>query len=88
MLKSFVAHQDAVISAQFLYETADSAVSCSRDGSIRIWDLEKESCIQEFSSTHRRHFDETVMCLAYNSKLKGMISGGADSNFKYYSCSI
>ncbi|VDL93649.1 unnamed protein product [Schistocephalus solidus] len=79
---SMVAHLDAVtsiaIDAQGSY-----LLSASHDSSIRLWDIETKTCVQELTS-HRKKFDESIHCVAFHPTRPLMASAGADGLAKVF----
>ncbi|KAL7054294.1 hypothetical protein AAHC03_026184 [Spirometra sp. Aus1] len=79
---SMVAHLDAVTSiavdAQGSY-----LLSASHDCSIRLWDIETKTCVQELTS-HRKKFDESIHCVAFHPTRPLMASAGADGLAKVF----
>ncbi|EDV29189.1 uncharacterized protein TRIADDRAFT_19874 [Trichoplax adhaerens] len=82
LVHSITAHMDAVTSLAIdpngLY-----LISGSHDCSIRLWNIERKSCIQEMTA-HRRKFDESVHDVAFHPSKPFVASSGADSVVKVY----
>ncbi|KAF7686961.1 striatin-like isoform X1 [Silurus meridionalis] len=81
-IHSMVAHLDAVTSLAVdpngLY-----LMSGSHDCSIRLWNLESKTCIQEFTA-HRKKFDESIHDVAFHPSKCYIASAGADSLAKVF----
>ncbi|XP_017766220.1 PREDICTED: striatin-3 [Eufriesea mexicana] len=79
---SMVAHLDAVTSLavdpQGLY-----LLSGSHDCSIRLWDMDDKSCVQEITA-HRKKFDESILDVAFHPSRPFIASAGADALAKVY----
>ncbi|CEF70346.1 Striatin-3 [Strongyloides ratti] len=58
-------------------------LSGSHDGSLRLWNIEKRTCIQEIGA-HRKKFDMSVMSVAFHPSRPIIGSAGADSLAKIY----
>ncbi|KAL4641371.1 striatin isoform X2 [Arapaima gigas] len=77
LIHSMVAHLDAVTSLAVdpngLY-----LMSGSHDCSIRLWNLDSKTCIQEFTA-HRKKFDEAIHDVAFHPSRCYIASAGADA---------
>jgi len=82
MIHSMVAHLDAVTSLAVdpngLY-----LLSGSHDCSIRLWNLDSKTCVQEITS-HRKKFDESVFGVAFHPSKPYIASAGADALAKVF----
>ncbi|XP_022111054.1 striatin-3-like [Acanthaster planci] len=82
MVHSMVAHLDAVTSLAVdpngLY-----LLSGSHDCSIRLWNLDSKTCVQEITS-HRKKFDESIFDVAFHPSKPYIASGGADALAKVF----
>ncbi|KAJ8046016.1 Striatin-3 [Holothuria leucospilota] len=82
MVHSMVAHLDAVTSLAVdpngLY-----LLSGSHDCSIRLWNLDSKTCVQEITS-HRKKFDESIYDVAFHPSKPYIASGGADALAKVF----
>uniref|UniRef100_A0A2H8TTB6 Striatin-3 n=1 Tax=Melanaphis sacchari TaxID=742174 RepID=A0A2H8TTB6_9HEMI len=82
MVHSMVAHLDAVTSLAVdpngLY-----LLSGSHDSSIRIWNLESKTCVQEITA-HRKKLDESILDVAFHPSEAYIASAGADSLVKVF----
>ncbi|XP_077993936.1 striatin-3-like isoform X2 [Glandiceps talaboti] len=82
MVHSMVAHLDAVTSLAIdpngLY-----LLSGSHDCSIRLWNLDSKTCVQEITS-HRKKFDEAIYTVAFHPSKPYIASGGADALAKVF----
>ncbi|XP_070577227.1 striatin-3-like isoform X2 [Ptychodera flava] len=82
MVHSMVAHLDAVTSLSIdpngLY-----LLSGSHDCSIRLWNLDSKTCVQEITS-HRKKFDEAIYAVAFHPSKPYIASGGADALAKVF----
>uniref|UniRef100_A0A674PDE5 Striatin n=1 Tax=Takifugu rubripes TaxID=31033 RepID=A0A674PDE5_TAKRU len=82
LIHSMVAHLDAVTSLAVdpngLY-----LMSGSHDSSIRLWNLESKTCIQEFTA-HRKKFEEAIHDVAFHPSKCYIASAGADALAKVF----
>uniref|UniRef100_A0A3Q4AB67 Striatin n=1 Tax=Mola mola TaxID=94237 RepID=A0A3Q4AB67_MOLML len=82
LIHSMVAHLDAVTSLAVdpngLY-----LMSGSHDCSIRLWNLESKTCIQEFTA-HRKKFEEAIHDVAFHPSKCYIASAGADALAKVF----
>ncbi|XP_041469117.1 striatin-3-like isoform X1 [Lytechinus variegatus] len=82
MVHSMVAHLDAVtclaVDPNGLY-----LLSGSHDCSIRLWNLDSKTCVQEITS-HRKKFDESIYDVAFHPSKPYIASGGADALAKVF----
>ncbi|XP_028983633.1 striatin-like isoform X2 [Betta splendens] len=82
LIHSMVAHLDAVTSLAVdpngLY-----LMSGSHDCSIRLWNLESKTCIQEFT-VHRKKFEESIHDVAFHPTKCYIASAGADALAKVF----
>ncbi|MEQ2270088.1 hypothetical protein XENORESO_014997 [Xenotaenia resolanae] len=82
LIHSMVAHLDAVTSLAVdpngLY-----LMSGSHDCSIRLWNLENKTCIQEFTA-HRKKFEESIHDVAFHPSKCYIASAGADALAKVF----
>ncbi|KAM6956752.1 striatin-like [Aplochiton taeniatus] len=82
LVHSMVAHLDAVTSLAVdpngLY-----LMSGSHDCSIRLWNLESKTCIQEFTA-HRKKFEESIHNVAFHPSKCYIASAGADALAKVF----
>ncbi|XP_056465076.1 striatin-like isoform X1 [Gadus chalcogrammus] len=82
LIHSMVAHLDAVTSLAVdpngLY-----LMSGSHDCSIRLWNLESKTCIQEFTA-HRKKFEESIHDVAFHPSKCYIASAGADALAKVF----
>lgn len=81
-IHSMVAHLDAVTSLAVdpngLY-----LLSGSHDCSIRLWNLDSKTCVQEITS-HRKKFDEAIYDVAFHPNRPYIASAGADGLAKVF----
>ncbi|XP_077096398.1 LOW QUALITY PROTEIN: striatin [Siphateles boraxobius] len=81
-IHSMVAHLDAVTSLAVdpngLY-----LMSGSHDCSVRLWNMESKTCIQEFTA-HRKKFDESIHDVAFHPTKCYIGSAGADALAKVF----
>ncbi|CAG0880479.1 unnamed protein product [Cyprideis torosa] len=82
LLYSMVAHLDAVTSLA-IDPNALYLVSGSHDSSIRLWNLEDKTCVQEITS-HRKKFDESILDVAFHPTKPYIASTGADGMAKVF----
>ncbi|XP_076817429.1 striatin-3-like [Clavelina lepadiformis] len=82
LVHSMVAHLDSVTSLSVdpngLY-----LLSGSHDCSIRLWNLDTKTCIQELTS-HRKKFDESIYSVAFHPSATYIASAGADALAKVF----
>ncbi|XP_059471792.1 striatin [Neocloeon triangulifer] len=82
MVHSMVAHLDAVTSLAIdpngLY-----LLSGSHDCSIRLWNLDNKTCVQEITA-HRKKFDESIYDVAFHPSKPYIASAGADALAKVF----
>uniref|UniRef100_A0A8C7PBK3 Striatin N-terminal domain-containing protein n=1 Tax=Oncorhynchus mykiss TaxID=8022 RepID=A0A8C7PBK3_ONCMY len=82
LVHSMVAHLDAVTSLAVdpngLY-----LMSGSHDCSIRLWNLETKTCVQEFTA-HRKKNDESIHDVAFHPSKAYIASAGADALAKVF----
>lgn len=79
---AMVAHLDAVTSLAIdtngLY-----LISGSHDSSVRLWNLETKTCVQEITA-HRKKFDESIFDVAFHPSRPYIASAGADALAKVF----
>jgi WD40 repeat protein len=63
ILCSFVGHTDSITHLD-LNPLNSTFVSCSKDGSTRVWDYEKKQCLIRINKTKAACFDNTGNVLA------------------------
>jgi len=82
LIHSMVAHLDAVTSLAVdpngLY-----LLSGSHDCSIRLWNLDSKTCVQEITS-HRKKFEESIHDVAFHPSKPYIASAGADALAKVF----
>ncbi|MED6268248.1 hypothetical protein CHARACLAT_020373 [Characodon lateralis] len=82
LIHSMVAHLDSVtclsVDPNGLY-----LMSGSHDCSIRLWNMESKTCIQEFTA-HRKKFDESIHDVAFHPTKCYIGSAGADALAKVF----
>lgn len=82
LIHSMVAHLEPVTSlavdAHGLY-----LLSGSHDCSIRLWNLESKTCVQEITA-HRKKFDESIFDVAFHPSKPYIASAGADGLSKVF----
>ena len=59
------------------------SLSTGHDSSIRLWNLDNKTCIQELTS-HRRKFDEAIYSVAFHPNATYIGSAGADALAKVF----
>lgn len=57
--------------------------SAGHDSSIRLWNLESKTCIQEFTA-HRKKFEEAIHDVAFHPSKCYIASAGADALAKVF----
>jgi len=82
MIHSMVAHLDSVTSLA-IDPQQTYLLSSSHDRSIRLWDLDNKTCLQELTA-HQKKDDESIHDIAFHSSKPYMASVGADSIAKIY----
>uniref|UniRef100_A0A0N5BXD3 WD_REPEATS_REGION domain-containing protein n=1 Tax=Strongyloides papillosus TaxID=174720 RepID=A0A0N5BXD3_STREA len=82
LIHSTVAHVES-ISTLAIDPNGLYLLSGSHDGSIRLWNMEKRTCLQEIAA-HRKKFDMSVMSVAFHPSRPIIGSAGADSLAKIY----
>ncbi len=82
MIHSMVAHLDSVTSLA-IDPQQTCLLSSSHDRSIRLWDLDNKTCLQELTA-HQKKDDESIHDIAFHSSKPYMASVGADSIAKIY----
>lgn len=82
LMHSMVAHLEPVtslaIDAHGLY-----LLSGSHDCSIRLWNLDNKTCVQEITA-HRKKFDESIFDVAFHPYRAYIASAGADALAKVF----
>ncbi|ERL89331.1 hypothetical protein D910_06703 [Dendroctonus ponderosae] len=82
LVHSMVTHLDAVtclaVDPNGLY-----VLSGSHDCSIRLWHLDKKTCVQEMT-VHRKKFDESILDVAFHPSRPYIASAGADGLAKVF----
>ncbi|XP_023234216.1 striatin-3-like isoform X2 [Centruroides sculpturatus] len=82
VIHSMVAHLDAVTSLAIdpngLY-----LLSGSHDCSIRLWNMDNKTCVQEITS-HRKKFDESIFDVSFHPCKPFIASAGADALAKVF----
>lgn len=82
MIHSMVAHLDAVtclaVDPNGLY-----LLSGSHDCSIRLWNLDSKTCVQEITA-HRKKFDESIHAVTFHPSKPYIASAGADALAKVF----
>lgn len=82
LMHSMVAHLEPVtslaIDAHGLY-----LLSGSHDCSIRLWNLDNKTCVQEITA-HRKKFDESIYDVAFHPLRAYIASAGADALAKVF----
>ncbi|KAM7535634.1 hypothetical protein Aperf_G00000102148 [Anoplocephala perfoliata] len=81
-LHNMIAHLEGVTSIA-IDPRGSVLLSASHDASIRLWDVETRTCVQEFSS-HRRKHDESIHSVVFHPTLPLIASAGADGLAKVY----
>ena len=81
-INSWTAHLDS-ISSLAISPDGTTLLSGAQDASVRFWDLNDKSCLQEALPPHRQRGDEGVLCVAWgDDEVAG--SAGADGVVKLY----
>ncbi|CAH8560214.1 unnamed protein product [Dicrocoelium dendriticum] len=79
---TMVAHLDAVTSLD-VDPHGICLISGSHDCSIRLWNINKKTCIQEITS-HRKKFGESIHAVAFHPSKHLMASAGSDALAKVF----
>lgn len=82
LVHAMVAHLDAVTSLA-VDRSGLYVLSGSHDSSIRLWNIETKTCMQELT-VHRKKFDESVNDVAFHPSKPYIASAGADAVAKVY----
>lgn len=82
MVHSMVAHLDAV-TCLAVDPNGLFLLSGSHDCSIRLWNLDNKTCVQEITS-HRKKFDESIFDVAFHPSKAFIASGGGDALAKVF----
>jgi len=82
LVHSMVAHLDSVTSLA-VDQHGLYLISGSHDCSIRVWNLESKTCVQEMTA-HRKKFDESILDVAFHPTRPYIASAGADAMAKVY----
>lgn len=82
MVHSMVAHLDAV-TCLAVDPNGLFLLSGSHDCSIRLWNLDNKTCVQEITS-HRKKFDESIFDVAFHPSKAFIASAGADALAKVF----
>lgn len=56
-------------------------ISCSHDGTVRIWDIRKFKCINDIG-VHMQKYDESLLCVSHGPEDQMVAVGGADGQVK------
>jgi len=81
-IHQMVAHLD-VVSSLAVDPNGLYLLSGSHDCSIRLWNLDTKTCIQELTS-HRKKFDESIYSVAFHPSATYIASAGADATVKVF----
>lgn len=79
---AMVAHLDAVTGLA-LDPNGLFLLSGSHDCSVRLWNLDTKTCVQEITA-HRKKFDESIMDVAFHPLRPYIASAGADGLAKVF----
>jgi len=82
LVHSMVAHLDSVTSLA-VDQHGLYLISGSHDCSIRLWNLESKTCVQEITA-HRKKFDESIFDVAFHPSRPFIASAGADALAKVF----
>nr|XP_036855407.1 striatin-3 [Manis javanica] len=82
MIHSMVAHLDAVTSLA-VDPNGIYLMSGSHDCSIRLWNLDSKTCVQEITA-HRKKLDESIYDVAFHPSKAYIASAGADALSKVF----
>lgn len=79
---AMVAHLDAVTGLA-LDPNGLFLLSGSHDCSVRLWNLDTKTCVQEITA-HRKKFDESILDVAFHPLRPYIASAGADGLAKVF----
>ncbi|KAK6640649.1 hypothetical protein RUM44_012346 [Polyplax serrata] len=82
LVHAMVAHLDAVTSLA-VDPNGLFLLSGSHDCSIRLWNLDNKTCVQEITA-HRKKFDESILDVAFHPSSPYIASAGADGLAKVF----
>ncbi|XP_072885445.1 striatin-3-like isoform X1 [Hemitrygon akajei] len=82
MVHSMVAHLDAVTSLA-VDPNGVFLMSGSHDCSIRLWNLDNKTCVQEITA-HRKKYDEAIHDVTFHPSKAYIASAGADALAKVF----
>jgi len=82
LVHSMVAHLDSVTSLA-VDQHGLYLISGSHDCSIRLWNLDSKTCVQEITA-HRKKFDESIFDVAFHPSRPYIASAGADALAKVF----
>ncbi|RMC00545.1 hypothetical protein DUI87_23160 [Hirundo rustica rustica] len=82
MIHSMVAHLDAVTNLA-VDPNGIYLMSGSHDCSIRLWNLDSKTCVQEITA-HRKKLDESIYDVAFHPSKAYIASAGADALAKVF----
>ncbi|XP_048378591.1 striatin-3-like isoform X3 [Stegostoma tigrinum] len=82
MIHSMVAHLDAVTSLA-VDPNGIFLMSGSHDCSIRLWNLDNKTCVQEITA-HRKKYDEAIHDVTFHPSKAYIASAGADALAKVF----
>ncbi|XP_078515532.1 striatin-3 isoform X1 [Lissotriton helveticus] len=82
MIHSMVAHLDSVTSLA-VDPNGIYLMSGSHDCSIRLWNLDSKTCVQEITA-HRKKLDESIYDVAFHPSKAYIASAGADALAKVF----
>ena len=77
---------EVCFSFKFLYDFLIAKLLLQYTGhdcSIRLWNLENKTCVQEITS-HRKKFDESIFDVAFHPSKPFIASAGADALAKVF----
>nr|CAD7392470.1 unnamed protein product [Timema cristinae] len=95
LVHSMVAHLDSVtslavdpnglylLSGSFLLVCLGFFLCSGHDCSIRLWNLDNKTCVQEITA-HRKKFDESIFDVAFHPSRPYIASAGADALAKVF----
>lgn len=77
----FICSYHLYVSVIFLFNFFSFGIG--HDCSIRLWNLESKTCIQEFTA-HRKKFEESIHDVAFHPSKCYIASAGADALAKVF----
>jgi striatin 1/3/4 len=83
LIQTIRAHSDAITGLTY-HKPSSTMISSSHDGSVKIWDMKKYSCVQEIKDIHLRKYDESIHTVFSHDSQPFFATGGADGVIKFF----